>query len=74
MAGAEQKLRDEIRAERGRLLDAVDNLRREIAKATDVGGKLRRKLPLAAAGALGVGFVASGGLGATVRLLLRRRR
>ncbi len=36
--------------------------------------RLRSKLPLVTAGALGLGFVASGGVGATARLLLRRRR
>ena len=32
------------------------------------------KLPLAAAAALGAGFVVSGGIGATMRLLMRRSR
>ena len=34
--------------------------------------KLRPKLPLAVAAALGAGFVISGGIGATIRLLIDR--
>lgn len=70
----QEELRREIGAERERLADAVETLRGELGEAADVRGKLRAKLPLAAAGALGLGFVASGGIGATVRLLLRRGR
>lgn len=66
---AEQVRRD-IEAERNRLADAVDDLRSEI----DINAKLKGKLPLAAAAALGVGFVVSGGIGATMRLLMRRSR
>jgi hypothetical protein len=40
----------------------------------DVNAKLRGKLPLAAAAALGAGFVISGGVGATMRLVMRRNR
>ena len=39
-----------------------------------VGAKLRANLPVAAAGALGVGFLLAGGLGATARLIFRRGR
>lgn len=74
MASTEQKLRREIREERALLAEAVDTLRGELGEATDVSGKLRAKLPVAAAGALGLGFVASGGVGATMRLLMRRSR
>jgi hypothetical protein len=74
MAGAEQQLRSELREERERLAKAVETLRDELGEATDVGAKLRANLPLAAAGALGVGFVVSGGIGATMRLLMRRGR
>jgi hypothetical protein len=69
-----EEVRREIDAERRRLAEAVETLRGEIGSAADVKSKLRAKLPLAAAGAAGLGFVASGGIGATVRLLLRRRR
>jgi Protein of unknown function (DUF3618) len=65
----EQVQRD-IEAERERLADAVDDLR----AGMDVNAKLKDKLPLAAAAALGVGFVVSGGIGATMRLLMRRSR
>jgi hypothetical protein len=74
MASSDQDIRRELAAERERLAEAVGTLRSELGEATDIGGKLQAKLPLAAAGALGLGFVASGGIGATVRLLLRRGR
>ena len=73
-ADEEQQLRNELREERERLAEAVETLRDELEEATDVGAKLRANLPLAAAGALGIGFVASGGIGATMRLLIRRGR
>ena len=75
MAGTDQQdLRREIGEERERLAEAVDTLRSELGEATDVSGKLKAKLPVAAAGALGLGFLASGGIGATARLLMRRSR
>ena len=60
----------ELAAEREGLTAAVENLR----KATDVGSKLKAKLPVAAAAALGTGFFLAGGIGATARLLFRRGR
>jgi hypothetical protein len=65
-----EQVRRDIEAERERLADAVDDLRSEM----DVNAKLRGKLPLAAAAALGAGFVVSGGIGATMRLVMRRSR
>ena len=65
-----EQVRSDIEAERERLAEAVDDLRGEM----DVNAKLRPKLPLAAAAALGAGFVVSGGIGATMRLLARRGR
>ena len=65
-----EQVRRDIEAEREGLADAVDDLRSEM----DVNAKLRGKLPLAAAAALGAGFVVSGGIGATMRLLMRRSR
>jgi hypothetical protein len=65
-----EQVRRDIEAERERLAVAVDDLRGEM----DVNAKLRPKLPLAAAAALGAGFVMSGGIGATMRLLMRRSR
>jgi hypothetical protein len=76
MAGEKQdaKLREELRTERAALVDAVHDLRGAIGEATDISGKLRARLPLAAAGALGLGFFKAGGIGATARLLMRRSR
>jgi len=74
MAPTEEALRGELREERARLTEAVETLREELGQAADIGSKLRSKLPVAAAGALGVGFVAAGGIGATMRLLMRRSR
>jgi hypothetical protein len=71
--GAEQVRRD-IEAERERLAVAVDDLRAGIGEATDVNAKLRGKLPIATAAAAGAGFVLAGGIGATMRLLMRRGR
>ena len=65
-----EQVRLDIEAERDRLAEAVDDLRGEM----DVNAKLRPKLPLAAAAALGAGFVISGGIGATMRLVMRRSR
>ncbi|MGB2875445.1 MAG: hypothetical protein WBB76_08230 [Gaiellaceae bacterium] len=66
---AEQVRRD-IEAERERLTTAVDDLRTGLGKATDLKGKL----PAAAAAAFGAGFLVAGGIGATMRLLMRRSR
>jgi hypothetical protein len=65
-----QEVRREIEFEREQLASAVGSLREEMGLA----GKLRSRLPLAAAGALGAGFVLAGGIGATARLLFRRGR
>jgi len=68
------QVRRDIEAEREQLADAVEELRGGIAEVTDVGAKLRAKLPIVAAGALGAGFFFAGGIGATMRLLARRGR
>jgi uncharacterized protein DUF3618 len=65
-----EQVRLDIEAERERLAGAVDDLR----AGMDVNAKLKDKLPIAAVAALGVGFVVSGGIGATMRLLMRRSR
>jgi len=74
MAGANgrtpEQVRLDIEAERNRLAAAVDDLR----AGMDVNAKLKDKLPVAAIAALGAGFVISGGIGATMRLLMRRSR
>jgi hypothetical protein len=65
-----EQVRRDIEAEREQLAGAVDNLR----AGMDVTAALRAKLPVVAAGALGVGFFFAGGIGATMRLLARRGR
>ena len=65
-----EEVRRDIEAERERLGLAVDDLR----AGMDINAKLKDKLPVAAAAALGIGFVVSGGVGATMRLLMRRSR
>ena len=70
---AEQVRRD-IEAEREQLAGAVEDLRAGIGEATDITGKLRSKLPIVAAGAVGAGFFLAGGIGATMRLFARRGR
>jgi hypothetical protein len=69
-----EELRRQIETEREELATAVDTLRAEIGEATNVGAKLKAKLPAAAAGALGAGFVLAGGIGATMRLFARKSR
>jgi hypothetical protein len=69
-----EDVRREIESEREQLAGAADTLREEISDATNVGAKLRANLPAVAVGALGVGFLLSGGVGATARLIFRRGR
>jgi hypothetical protein len=69
-----EDVRRDIATERDQLADAVDDLRAGLGEATDIAGKLRARLPVVAAGALGAGFVIAGGIGATMRLLFRRGR
>jgi Protein of unknown function (DUF3618) len=63
-------IRREIESEREQLAHAVDDLRGSM----DFSEQLRAKLPIVAAGALATGFILSGGIGATVRLMFRRGR
>jgi len=63
-----EAVRRELAQERDRLVEAVDEVKR------DLDGALRSKLPLFLAGAFLIGFVVSGGIGATVRLLFREGR
>ncbi|HUQ21427.1 MAG TPA: hypothetical protein VM049_00265 [Gaiellaceae bacterium] len=67
-------VRREIETERHELETAVEQLREGLGDATDVTGKLRGKLPVVAAGALGAGFFLAGGVGATMRFLARKGR
>ena len=64
----------DIESERDQLAEAVDHLRDELGAATDIGSKLKSKLPVLAAGATGAGFVLAGGIGATMRYFARRGR
>jgi hypothetical protein len=65
-----EQVRRDIETERNRLATAVDDLRAGIGEAT----KLKGKLPIAAAAAVGAGFLLAGGVGATMRLMMRRGR
>jgi hypothetical protein len=65
-----EQVRRDIEAERERLALAVNDLR----AGMDVNARLKGKLPVATAAALGIGFVVSGGVGAAMRLLLGRGR
>jgi hypothetical protein len=67
-------IRAELDSEREGLAGAVEHLREELGEATDIGGKLKSKLPVVAAGAASVGFVLAGGVGATLRYFARRGR
>jgi hypothetical protein len=69
-----EELRLAIAQEREQLAGAVEALREDFSEATDVAGKMRANLPLVAGGALGLGFIAAGGVGAAMRLLMRRGR
>ena len=68
------EVRRDIESEREQLADAADTLRESLGEATDIKGKLRSNLPAVAVGALGVGFLLAGGIGATARLIFRRGR
>ena len=78
MAAAEarspEQIRREIEVEREQLAEAVESLREGLGAATDISGKLRARLPVAAAAAVGAGFFLAGGIGATMRLLARKGR
>jgi hypothetical protein len=78
MAGSNSRsvadVRRDIETEREQLADAADTLRESISEATDVSGRLRANLPAVAVGALGIGFLLAGGVGATARLIFRRGR
>jgi hypothetical protein len=75
MAGkSDTQLREELRTERAALADAVGDLRGAVGRAADLGSKVRAKLPLVAASAFGLGFLKAGGIGATMRFVMRRGR
>jgi hypothetical protein len=78
MAGSNSRtvadVQREIETERNQLAGAAESLRESISEATDISGKLRANLPAVAVGALGIGFLLAGGVGATARLVFRRGR
>jgi len=65
-----EQIRREIESERDELAQAVDSLRAGL----NVTRAVRSNLPVFTVGALGAGFVLAGGIGATMRLLMRRSR
>jgi hypothetical protein len=65
----EADIREAIADEREALDKTLAKFRRELGVQND----LRRQLPALAAGAFVMGFTLSGGIGATVRSVLRRR-
>jgi len=67
-------VRRDLESEREQLASAAETLRDSLGEATDITGKMRAKLPVVAAGALGAGFILAGGVGATARLIFRRGR
>jgi hypothetical protein len=69
-----EDVRRDIESERERLATAVEDFRTGIGEATDVRRMLQGKVPVVTVAALGVGFVFAGGIGATMRLLMRRSR
>ena len=69
-----EQVRADIEQERDQLATAVEQLRDSLGEATDIAGKLKAKLPLAAGAAATVGFVLAGGVGATMRYFARRGR
>jgi hypothetical protein len=67
-------VRRDLETERDQLASAAESLRDSLGEAADITGKMRAKLPIVAAGALGAGFLLAGGVGATMRLIFRRGR
>jgi hypothetical protein len=69
-----EQVRADIEQEREQLATAVEHLRDSLGEATNIGEKLKAKLPIAAGAAATVGFVLAGGVGATMRYFARRGR
>jgi len=78
MAGSNSRsvadVQREIESERDELAGAAESLRESFSDATDVRAKLRANLPAATIGALGLGFLLAGGVGASARLIFRSGR
>jgi hypothetical protein len=69
-AETQEGLRRELAHEREELVRAIDSLR----DSAHVGSLIETRLPLVLVGAVGLGFVLGGGIGATARLFFRRSR
>ena len=69
-AETEEQVRKQIAVEREQLVVAVDEMR----AAADPTAVVKSKLPLLVVGAFAAAFVLGGGIGATMRLVFRRRR
>jgi Protein of unknown function (DUF3618) len=69
-----EQVRADIEQEREQLATAVEHLRDSLGEATNIGEKLKSKLPAVAGAAATVGFVFGGGVGATMRYFARRGR
>jgi hypothetical protein len=69
-----EQIRTELDAERTELAEAVEQLRGELGEATNITGKLKANLPIAAGAAASAGFMFAGGFGATMHYLARRGR
>ena len=69
VAETPEAVRAQIAAEREQLAAAVESMRE-----ASITAPLRSKLPLLAFAAFGTAFVLGGGVGATMRLVFRRRR
>jgi hypothetical protein len=69
-----EDVRRDLESEREQLADAAESLRKSVGRATDISGRVRANLPAVAAGALAVGFLVAGGVGATTRLIFGRGR
>jgi hypothetical protein len=67
-------VRRDLEAQREQLAGDAESLRGTLSEATDITGKLRANLPAAAVGALCIGFLFAGGVGATARLFFRKGR
>lgn len=67
-------VRSELESEREQLAEAAEDLRESVGNATDITGRLRANLPAVTAGALALGFLVAGGVGATAKLIFRRGR
>jgi hypothetical protein len=74
MATEEETIRGEIRTERAELAEAVGELRGAVARIKRIGTKLKSKQALGAGGAVALGFVKAGGVGALARVIRRRKR